>query len=157
MPSQIPDKKDITVHRCRMLSNMVCLPDLLEKHAKPGHTQSSFKKPKDCHTNSYKNSFSSPVKCNLSNWKSILSVSTAYTLISKQHWFMTVKIKKGKGQNSLTNHHSFSATVTATVTKGCFFHHTNIPTDIKYPEVVSVESWSPHTSFWPETKTNSTI
>lgn len=135
----------------------VCLPDLLEQHAKPGHTQSSFKKPKDFHTNSHKNSFSSPVECHLSYWKSILSVSAEYTLISRARWFMTVEIKKGKGQNSLTNHRSFSATVTAAVTKGCFFHHTKIPTDINYPEVVSVKSWSPHTSFWPESRTNSTI
>lgn len=161
MPSQIPDKREVTLYQRRIFSNMKdtasCLPDLLEKHSKPGLTQITFKKPKDFNINSHKNSFSSPVECHLSNWNSILSVSTVHTLTSEECWLMTAEIKKGKGQNSLANHHSFSATVAPTVTMGCFFHHINTSTDIKYPKVVSVKSWSPYTSFWPESRTNSTI
>jgi len=161
MHSQIPDKKEVTVYQRKIFSNMKvtvsCLPDLLEKHSKPGLTQSTFKTPKDFNINSHRNSFSSPVEWHLSNQKSILSVSTVYTLISEECWLLTVGIKKGKGQNSLANHHSFSAMVTPAVTKGCFFHHINISTSIKYPKALSVKSWSSHTPFSPESRTNSTM
>lgn len=60
---------------------------------------------------------------------------TVFTLISEACWFMTVEIKKSKGQNYLANQHRSSATITPSEIKGCFFHHINISTDIKSPKL----------------------
>lgn len=132
--SQIPDKRQVTVYKRRMFTNMkyvaCCLPDLLQNHSSLVSHKALSRNPRTSIQIITKNHFHLLLNVILVNESQFYPCLLHIPWYQGSNGFWLLRLRQMKGKFLCQKQHRSSTTVTSSVTKSYTFHCINMPTDI---------------------------